>query len=78
MKRVTKPEGQVLLLEHVRPPGALGGVADVLNPLAVRVTGANINRRTLENVERAGLRIERVEDLGRGIVKLIVARSDCR
>jgi hypothetical protein len=41
--------------------------------------GFNINRRTLENVERAGLEIETVRDLSRsGIVKLIVAkpRSD--
>jgi len=49
-------------------------VADLLNPLVVRIMGANINRRTVENVRRAGLQIERVDDLWRDIVKLIVAR----
>ncbi len=39
--------------------------------------GVNINRRTLENVERAGLTLEAVEDLALGgIFKLIVARRD--
>ncbi len=48
---------------------------DLLNPAVVRIMGANINRRTVENVKRAGLTVERVEDLAAGgLVKLIVAR----
>ena len=74
LRRVTKPDGRVLLLEHVRPPGLAGTLADVLNPVVVRLWGANINRCTVENVQQAGLAIERVEDLSGGIVKLIVAR----
>jgi len=74
LRRVSKSEGRVLLLEHVRPGGVAGNVADLLNPLVVRIMGANINRRTVENVRRAGLQIERVDDLWRDIVKLIVAR----
>jgi len=76
LKRVVRPGGQIILLEHMRSPGeTIGKIMDVLNPLIVRIMGANINRRTVENVQRAGLNIERVEDLGMGgIVKLIVAR----
>ena len=76
LKRVVKPGGQIILLEHMRSPGeTIGKIMDILNPLIVRIMGANINRRTVENVQRAGLNIERVEDLGMGgIVKLIVAR----
>jgi hypothetical protein len=49
---------------------------DILNPLVVRMMGANINRRTVENVKKAGLEIEQVEDLAAGgIFKLIVARK---
>ncbi|MBI4319619.1 MAG: methyltransferase domain-containing protein [Chloroflexi bacterium] len=73
LRRVVKPEGRVLLLEHVRPIGLAGRIADALNPLVVRLWGANINRCTVENVTRAGLHVERVEDLWAGIVKLIVA-----
>jgi ubiquinone/menaquinone biosynthesis C-methylase UbiE len=74
LRRVTKRDGRVLLLEHVRPPGLLGHASDVVNPVVVRLWGANVNRWTVENARRAGLQIERVEDLWRGIVKLIVAR----
>lgn len=75
--RVVKPGGQVLLLEHVRSPNPLIGLLmDGLNPLVVRMMGANINRRTLENVQRSGLHLVRVEDVGLGgIFKLILARK---
>ncbi len=74
--RVVSPGGQVLLLEHVRAANrVLGALMDALNPLVVRMMGANINRRTVENVRAAGLEVVRVDDLDRsGIVKLIVAR----
>ena len=74
--RVVKPDGQIFLMEHVRSEKpVVGALMDILNPIVVRVTGANINRRTVENVRRSGLLIERVEDLGLGdIFKLIVAR----
>lgn len=73
--RVVKPGGRILLLEHVRPRGRLlGWLFDLLSPLTVRLFGFRLNRRTVENVRRAGLELERVEDLDRlGIVKLIVA-----
>lgn len=76
MKRVVRPGGKVLLLEHMRSPNStLGVLMDLLNPLVVRMVGANINRRTVDNVRKAGLEIEQVEDLGMGgIFKMIVAR----
>ncbi len=76
--RVTKPKGQILLLEYVRPPGLLGGAINLLNPLVFRLYGANINRRTVQNAERAGLEIVRVERFWRGMVVLIVARPGIR
>jgi len=76
LTRVVKPGGCVFLLEHMRSPNPfLGVVMDFLNPLIVRMMGANINRQTVENVCKAGLEIKQVEDLGAGgIFKLIVAR----
>jgi ubiquinone/menaquinone biosynthesis C-methylase UbiE len=75
--RVVKPGGQVLLLEHVRSENQfLGSMMDILNSLVVRITGANINRRTVENVQKSGLVVEKVEQLGRlGMFRMILAHT---
>jgi phosphatidylethanolamine/phosphatidyl-N-methylethanolamine N-methyltransferase len=74
--RVTKPGGRVLLMEHVRSEKRLlGALMDLLNPLVQEVMGPNINRRTVENVGKSGIRIEKVENIGvADIFKLIIAR----
>ena len=76
--RVVKPAGQVILMDHVRSEQPLFGILmDTLNPIVVRITGANINRRTVENVREASLVIDHVEVLGMGgIFKLIVAHRE--
>lgn len=74
--RVVRPDGHVLLLEHIRiDKPVIGPMMDLLAPLVVRINGANINRRTIENVKNAGLRIDHVIDLDKmGMFKLILAR----
>lgn len=74
--RVVKPGGQILLLDHVRiDKPVVGRLMDWLNPLTVRLSGENFNRRTVENVRRAALEIGQVRNLApAGLVKLIVAR----
>jgi ubiquinone/menaquinone biosynthesis C-methylase UbiE len=76
--RVVKPAGQVILMDHVRSEQPLFGILmDALNPIVVRITGANINRRTVENVREASLVIDHVEVLGMGgIFKLIIAHRE--
>lgn len=74
-RRMLKPGGRLLMLEHVRGPGVLGRVMDWLNPLVVRLTGTSINRDTVANVRKAGLEVEEVRSFLFGIVKLIVARK---
>jgi len=74
MRRVLKPGGRVLLLEHMRSPNPLlGKLMDWMNPLAVRLMGANVNRRTVENVRLAGLEVLREDSHLGGIVKIIEA-----
>lgn len=74
IKRVLKPGGKIVLLEHVRPHGMLGLLFDLLDPLVSRLMGPHINRRTLESMRAAGLVIEREENMHSNWVKLVVAR----
>lgn len=56
--RVTKPDGRILLLEHVRPQSRLmGWLADRASLITRRVFGFNANRRTEENILTSGLEI---------------------
>ena len=61
LRRVVRPDGQVLLVEHVRPRSRfLGRLFDLLNPLVRRLVGASINRRTEANLLAAGLELVEV------------------
>jgi ubiquinone/menaquinone biosynthesis C-methylase UbiE len=75
VRRVVKPGGQVLLLEHVRPRGRVcGWLADRLTSLTRRLLGPDINRRTEENIRLAGLEIDDVKR--KGIWREILARPN--
>ena len=78
LRRVVKPEGKILLLDHVRiDKPVIGHIMDLLNPLFVHLLGPNINRRTVENIGNAGLYIESIEHLGpMQMVKSIIVRPD--
>ena len=77
LARVTRPGGRLFLLDHVRAGNEIAGtIMDILNPFAVRVTGANINRRTIDNVRQSGWLLEHVKDMGmKGIFKMLVATN---
>ena len=78
-RRVLKPGGHLRMLEHQRPePPALGWVFDRLNPLAVRLTGANLNRETQRLVEDVGFSFVNARRLDRlGILRLFDACDAC-
>lgn len=72
VRRVVRPDGQVLLLEHVRPANPLAAcLALFLSPVIRRLIGAEADRRTEDTVARSGLRI--VEAHGEAIWREIVA-----
>jgi ubiquinone/menaquinone biosynthesis C-methylase UbiE len=71
--RVLKPEGQVLMFEHVRSKiGPFGILLDLMTPLSRRV-GPDLNRDTVGNVQKAGFRLRREENVYLDIVKIIEA-----
>jgi ubiquinone/menaquinone biosynthesis C-methylase UbiE len=74
LKRVVRPGGTVVLLEHVRPNGVLGRVFDGLNRFTSSVFEDHFNRRTAVTAAESGLEIVEVRTKLFGIVNLIVCR----
>jgi ubiquinone/menaquinone biosynthesis C-methylase UbiE len=76
LRRVCKPDGRLILLEHMRPGNRfLGVIFDFINPIIVRMMGANINRRTVNNIRRAGWKVQVEENLASDVVRWIEAAS---
>jgi len=72
---VVKPGGAVVLLDHVRPGGALGPVFDLLSLITTSLFADHFNRRTAEAAQAAGLEVTLREKRLLGIVNLIVCRN---
>lgn len=77
MRRVCKPNGKIIMIEHVRSEKkVLGLIMDILNPIVVSTYGANINRRTVENIFKSGFSDVTVNNLYGDIVKKIVIKNN--
>lgn len=75
LRRVVRPGGKIILLEHVRPDGLLGNAFDLLNAATVALIDDHFNRRTAEIARGAGLKIVEVRKKMAGIVNLIVCEA---
>lgn len=73
--RVLKPDGRVFFLEHMLPKNRLiQPIFHLLNPIA-RMMGSEINRRTDENIRKAGFSIVKEEHLLGTVFRLIEAEK---
>lgn len=60
-RRVLKPEGKAIFLEHVLSKNKLIALWEhIHNPITKLLFGFNVNRNTLNNIEKAGFKI--IED----------------
>lgn len=74
-KRVLRPGGRLLLLEHVRSPRRLVcAVERLLDPVFVGLMGDHLLREPLDAVRAAGFEVERLERSKLGIVERLAAR----
>jgi ubiquinone/menaquinone biosynthesis C-methylase UbiE len=73
-RRVLRPGGRLVLLEHTRGSGLGAWLTDVLHPLwHTWSRECHLNRETAQNVARAGFWVQRVEQHALGIVRVIEA-----
>lgn len=74
MKRVLKPDGVLLLIEHVVCENSiLHKIQDILTPYFRNHLGCNLNRDTVGLIEKAGFKLNRIESRLWGIFKIIQA-----
>ncbi|ALV63432.1 Phosphatidylethanolamine N-methyltransferase [Thermococcus sp. 2319x1] len=72
--RVLKPGGRAVFLEHMKSESRLLNVPlYLMEPFTRTLLGTSMLRETQKNIEKAGFKIERVENLFYDIVRLIVA-----
>ncbi|SDH86733.1 Methyltransferase domain-containing protein [Alteribacillus persepolensis] len=73
IRRVLKPDGTAIMLEHMRSDNQIvGKVMDLLNPIGLHIVGANINRKTIANIEKSGMNVEKQEFLMSSIMRKLV------
>jgi len=78
IRRVCKPDGKIIMLEHMRSRNKLvGKFMDIVNFIPLNIWGANINRKTMENLNKAGLKDEFIDykNVRTDIVKIIEIRN---
>nr|BBH93837.1 SAM-dependent methyltransferase [Thermogemmatispora argillosa] len=77
IRRVLKPGGRLLLLEHVRAASPFTAwLQDRLTPLMKRCAGnCHWNRATLVTLAEAGLRVTSRRDEGRGLLPLVIVQA---
>ena len=69
LRRVLRPEGRLLFVEHVRPTGGAGRMTDALNPLWHAATReCNINRDTVAAIRDAGFTVDDLRVGGGGFL----------
>jgi ubiquinone/menaquinone biosynthesis C-methylase UbiE len=75
-RRVLRPDGTLLLVEHVRSPNRLVRALERLaDPVLRRVAGDHLLRDPLDHLADAGFTVERVERSRAGLLERVRARA---
>jgi ubiquinone/menaquinone biosynthesis C-methylase UbiE len=75
LRRVVRANGKIILLEHVRPEGALGKAFDTLSKITAKYFEDHFNRETAKTVAASGLNVLEVRKKLGGTVNLIICEN---
>ena len=74
VRRVLRPQGRMLLLEHVRPAGRVGtALVRAIKPIMTRALGCHPDRDTVATVRAAGFATTVLATAGRGLFVVVEA-----
>lgn len=76
LRRVVRPGGMIVLLEHVRPHGLLGNCFDFLNLFTVALIDDHFNRDTALIAKKSGLQIIELKSKAGGIFNIITCLNN--
>lgn len=76
VRRVLKPGGTLLMLEHVRAHGAIAAtLQNIITPVNKLIAGnCHWNRNTEKTVSEAGFRVEQRRDIGGFVLPFVILR----
>lgn len=77
IKRVLKPNGKLIMVEHVLSKNKIiAFFENLFNPMVKFLTGVNINRTTRQNIEKSGMVVKKEKTLALiDIFRLFVAKK---
>lgn len=77
IKRVLKPNGKLIMVEHVLSKNKIiAFFENLFNPIVKFSIGVNINRNTRQNIEKSGMAIKKEKNLALiDVFRLFVARK---
>jgi ubiquinone/menaquinone biosynthesis C-methylase UbiE len=74
--RVLKPRGKAVFIEHMKSEKSLLNIPlYVMNVFTMALLGTSTIRETQKNIEKAGFKIDSVQNVGFDIIRFIVARK---
>ena len=75
IQRVLRPDGRLVLIEHVLSPNWLvGNMQKLVAPIQIRAMGCHLDRTTIDTLQQCGFQVEEQRRRIFGVMRFVIAR----